>query len=205
MEPEPAQAAKIFGDRIELARGYAKALARDSDLLGLLGPRELPKLWSRHVLNSAVVGDLLKTGEKVADLGSGAGLPGIPMAIYRPDCSFTLVEPMERRSNWLQQITDELGLQNVTVRRLRAEDLHDELFDVVTARAVAALDKLLRLSVPLTKQGGRILALKGQRANEEIAEARKLFKKLKIADSKVVLAGAGLLVEPTLVVETQLF
>ncbi|MEN9753226.1 MAG: hypothetical protein RL670_917, partial [Actinomycetota bacterium] len=151
-----------------------------------------------------VVGDLLKSGESVADLGSGAGLPGIPMAIYRPDCSFTLVEPMERRALWLQQTVTALELPNVRVRRLRAEDLHDELFDVVTARAVAALGKLLRLAVPLTKPGGRVLALKGQRASEEIEEARKLYKKLKVAQSQLQVVGADLLAEPTSVVETQL-
>jgi 16S rRNA (guanine527-N7)-methyltransferase len=127
------------------------------------------------------------------------------MAIHRADCQFTLIEPMERRAQWLQMVVEELRLTNVQVRRARAEEVHDEVFDVVTARAVAALPKLLRLAVPLARHGGRILALKGQRAQEEILEATNLAKKLKIADFKVSTAGEGILPEPTLVVETQLF
>jgi 16S rRNA (guanine527-N7)-methyltransferase len=136
-ELEPQVASDIFGDRLPLARAYAAALVRDSDLLGLLGPREMPKLWTRHVLNSAVVAELVPPGKTVADVGSGAGLPGIPMAIAQPDAHFTLIEPMERRSDWLRQITAEIGLTNVTVLRARAEEV-GEAFDLVTARAVSA-------------------------------------------------------------------
>lgn len=203
-EAEPAAALAIFGAGIDQARAYAAALVRDGDELGLLGPRELPRLWTRHILNSAVVSELLEDGKTVADVGSGAGLPGIPMAIARPGVHFTLIEPMERRSNWLKEQVAELALDNVTVLRARAEEV-GEVFDFVTARAVSALPKLLRMTVPLTRHGGRILALKGSKAAEEIAEAKNLMKKLKIEGFEIVHTGAQFLTEPTLVVSTKLF
>ena len=203
-EAEPAAASAIFGAGIDQARGYANALVRDGDELGLLGPREMPKLWTRHILNSAVVAELLEDGKTVADVGSGAGLPGIPMAIARPGVQFTLIEPMERRSNWLSAQVAELGLVNVTVLRARAEEV-GEVFDFVTARAVSALPKLLRMTVSLTRDGGRILALKGSKAADEIAESKNLMKKLKIESFEIVHTGAQFLAEPTLVVATKLF
>ena len=202
-EAEPAAAAKIFGAGIDKARGYAAALVRDGDELGLLGPREMPKLWTRHILNSAVVAELVPAGASVADVGSGAGLPGIPMAIAQPQASFVLIEPMERRSNWLSQQVAELGLDNVRVVRARAEEV-GEVFDIVTARAVSALPKLLRMTVPLTRHGGEIIALKGSKAAEEIEDSRGLMKKLKIAGFEIVLTGAQQLEEPTRVVRTTL-
>ncbi len=202
-EAEPAVAAVIFGDRLDLARRYAALLIRDSDTLGLLGPREMPKLWSRHILNSAVVSELVPDGVTVADVGSGAGLPGIPMAIAQPNAHFTLIEPMERRSDWLKAVVAELGLENVSVLRARAEEV-GEVFDLVTARAVSALPKLLRLTVPLTRHGGAIIALKGSKAAEEIEESKKLSKKLKIAGFEVIHTGAQILDESTLVVRTTL-
>lgn len=204
LEVEPASASQIFGENIGKARDYATNLVLDADLLGLLGPREMPRLWSRHILNSAVVSELLQAGESVADVGSGAGLPGIPMAIARPDVSFTLIEPMERRANWLAQQAAELELENVSVLRARAEEVSGSRFDVVTARAVSALPKLLRLTVPLLKAGGRVLALKGSRAQDEINESLPMQKKLKISDFEIVFTGATTLVEPTLVVVTRL-
>jgi 16S rRNA (guanine527-N7)-methyltransferase len=203
-EAEPEAAAAIFGSQIELARGYAQKLANDSDELGLLGPRELDKIWSRHILNSAVVAELVAPGELVADVGSGAGLPGIPMAIAAPKTDFVLIEPMDRRASWLQEVVDELGLENVEVVRARAEEVETGQFEVVTARAVAALDKLLRLCVPLLKPGGRVIALKGSKAPEEILEAKKLQKKLKIESFEIVVCGEKFLAEPTSVVETRL-
>lgn len=202
-ELEPAQAAAVFGDRIDLARGYAAALVRESDLLGLLGPREMPRLWSRHILNSAVVAELVAPGKTVCDIGSGAGLPGIPMAIVLPDTRFTLIEPMERRSDWLISVVEELGLKNVEVLRARAEEV-GEAFDIATARAVSALPKLLRLCVPLVRHGGEILALKGSKAADEIEDAKRIQKKMGISSFEIVHAGAGLLTEPTLVVRTKL-
>lgn len=202
-EETPAAATKIFGERLNLAQRYADLLVKHSDELGLLGPREMPKLWSRHILNSAVVAELVHDGEIVADIGSGAGLPGIPMALARPDVRFVLIEPMERRSQWLERVVDELGLKNVRVLRARAEDV-GEVFDVCTARAVSALPKLLRLVVPLTRDGGRVLALKGEKAADEIAEAKKLAKKLKLESFEIVMAGSELLTDPTRVVVTTL-
>lgn len=202
-ELEPSVASEIFGADIDKARGYFNALVRDSDELGLLGPREMPKLWSRHILNSAVVAELVADGKKVADVGSGAGLPGIPMAIAQPNAEFVLIEPMERRSNWLNLMVDELGLKNVRVIRARAEEV-GEAFDIVTARAVSALPKLLRLTVPLTRDGGQIIALKGAKAGEEIEESKKLQKKLKIKGFEILTVGSTHLAEPTTVVRTKL-
>lgn len=203
VELEPAVAKEIFGERIELARAYAAALAKDSDTLGLLGPRELEILWSRHILNSAVVAQLVADGKTVADVGSGAGLPGIPMAIAQPNAHFTLIEPMERRSDWLQLQVDQLGLTNVEVLRARAEEV-GSVYDIVTARAVSNLSKLLRLTVDLIRSGGELLALKGAKAGEEIAEAQKLAKKLKIEGFDLLTVGAEYLADPTTVVRTRL-
>jgi 16S rRNA (guanine527-N7)-methyltransferase len=203
-EAEPESAKAIFGPQIEKARAFAQKLANDSDDLGLLGPRELDKLWSRHILNSAVVAETVNPGDHVADVGSGAGLPGIPMAIALPEAQFVLIEPMERRSTWMLNVIEELGLTNVEVRRARAEEVLDLKFDIVTARAVAALDKLLRLTVHLLKPGGSLIALKGSKASEEIEAARKLQKKLGIASFEIQICGEKFLAEPTSVVKTTL-
>jgi 16S rRNA (guanine527-N7)-methyltransferase len=203
-EAEPESAKAIFGPQIEKARAFAQKLANDSDDLGLLGPRELDKLWSRHILNSAVVTETVNPGDHVADVGSGAGLPGIPMAIALPEAQFVLIEPMERRSTWMLEVIQELGLTNVEVRRARAEEVLDLKFDIVTARAVAALDKLLRLTVPLLKPGGSLIALKGSKAAEEIEASKKLQKKLGIASFEIQICGEKFLAEPTSVVKTTL-
>jgi 16S rRNA (guanine527-N7)-methyltransferase len=203
-EAEPAAAVAIFGDQIDQARSFAQTLANDSDELGLLGPRELDKLWSRHILNSAVVAELVRPGDKVADVGSGAGLPGIPMAIARPDAEFVLIEPMERRSSWMLEVVEDLGLKNVRILRSRAEDVTEQDFDIVTARAVAALDKLLKMCVPLLKPGGALIALKGSKAAEEIANSKKLEKKLGISSFEILVCGEKFLSEPTSVVKTTL-
>ena len=203
-EAEPESAKAIFGPQIEKVRAFAQKLANDSDDLGLLGPRELEKLWSRHILNSAVVAETVQPADHVADVGSGAGLPGIPMAIALPEAHFVLIEPMERRSTWMLEVIQELALTNVEVRRARAEEVFDLKFDIVTARAVAALDKLLRLTVPLLKPGGSLIALKGSKAAEEIEAARKLQKKLGIASFEILICGEKFLAEPTSVVKTTL-
>jgi 16S rRNA (guanine527-N7)-methyltransferase len=202
-ESEPASAARIFGSGIDAARKYTAALVRDGEVLGLLGPREYPRIWTRHVLNSAVVAELVPAGVTVADVGSGAGLPGIPMAIAQPEAEFILIEPMERRSDWLIQQVSELGLKNVRVLRARAEEV-GEAFDIVTARALKAMPQLLRLCVPMTKHGGEIIALKGEKAQLEIDEARPLMKKLGIESFEIVFTGAHFLEEPTRVVRTKL-
>jgi 16S rRNA (guanine527-N7)-methyltransferase len=204
-EAEPEEALKVYGEHIEKARKYFDQLVRDGDLLGLIGPRELPKLWSRHILNSAVVADLVEEGQLVADVGSGAGFPGIPMAILRPDVRFVLIEPMERRANWLAEVVvPELDLKNVKVLRGRAEEAPLRNYDVVTARAVSALPKLLRMLVPLTVQGGQVLAMKGSKAQDEIDESKPLMKKLKLESLEIVTVGQNILSDPTTVVRVRL-
>ncbi len=204
-EVEPKEAQEVFGEHIGQARQYFDLLIRDGDLLGLIGPRELPKLWSRHILNSAVVADLVEDGQLVADVGSGAGFPGIPMAILRPRVKFVLIEPMERRANWLADVVvPTLGLENVKVLRGRAEEAPLRNYDVTTARAVSALPKLLRMLVPLTASGGQVLAMKGSKAQEEIEESKSLAKKLKLESFEIVTVGENLLVDPTTVVRVRL-
>lgn len=206
VESEPEYATKLFGDRIDLARGYVALLARDSDTYGLLGPRELPQIWSRHVLSSGLPAELLEPGQKIVDIGSGAGLPGIPMAIAAPACQFTLVEPMERRSNWLTSAVAELGLTNVEVVRSRAEDLQRTDFDVATARAVAALDKLVRLLSPLIRggEGKTILALKGSKAPQEIEDASNRLDLLGFDTPEILTLGLGKAPETATVVRIRL-
>ncbi len=193
IEQEPAAAAAIFGSGIDLARAYTKRLAADSETFGLLGPRELPKIWSRHVINSALLSELVPDGSLVADVGSGAGLPGIPMAIAQPNAHFTLIEPMERRANWLVSVVNELGIKNVDVIRARAEEVSRTDFDIVTARAVAALDKLLKLLTPLTRGSNlkTVLALKGSRAPVEIAEAKPRLQRLGFGEPEIMTLGLG--------------
>lgn len=206
IELEPEHSQVVFGQGIDKARAYAAILARDSDTFGLLGPRELPKLWSRHVLNSGLLGELIQPGDKVVDVGSGAGLPGIPMAIAVPEAHFTLVEPMERRSNWLASVVQELGLENVEVIRSRAEDLERTDFTVATARAVAALDKLLRLLTPLIRgsKSGTVLAMKGSKAPEEIQLAAKRMERLGFEAPEILTLGEGKAPETATVVRIRL-
>jgi 16S rRNA (guanine527-N7)-methyltransferase len=193
IEQEPAAAALIFGDGIELARAYTHRLAQDSETFGLLGPRELPRIWSRHVINSALLSELVPDESLVADVGSGAGLPGIPMAIAQPKAHFTLIEPMERRANWLSAVVQDLGIKNVDVIRARAEEVSRTDFDIVTARAVAALDKLLKLLTPLTRGSNlkTVLALKGSRAPEEIADAKPRLQRLGFGEPEIMTLGLG--------------
>jgi 16S rRNA (guanine527-N7)-methyltransferase len=193
IEQEPAAAALIFGDGIELARAYTHRLAQDSETFGLLGPRELPRIWSRHVINSALLSELVPEDSLVADVGSGAGLPGIPMAIAQPKAHFTLIEPMERRANWLSAVVQDLGIKNVDVIRARAEEVSRTDFDIVTARAVAALDKLLKLLTPLTRGSNlkTVLALKGSRAPEEIADAKPRLQRLGFGEPEIMTLGLG--------------
>lgn len=168
------------------AARFAELLAQEGELRGLIGPRELPKLWTRHVLNSAAVAQFLPDQGSVADVGSGAGLPGVVLALMRPDLEVHLVEPMQRRVDWLVEVGEELDLDNVTVHQVRAEELHGRLtVEAVTARAVAALDKLARLCLPLIVPGGTLLAQKGQRAEEEVAKADRVLRKLGVVDVTV--------------------
>ncbi|GAA4189441.1 16S rRNA (guanine(527)-N(7))-methyltransferase RsmG [Gryllotalpicola kribbensis] len=199
MEPEPEAAVALFGDRIELARRFTAALARHGEERGLIGPLELPRLWTRHILNCAVVGPLLRPG-RVGDVGSGAGLPGLVLAIARPDVSFTLIEPMERRVTWLNEQVGELGLDNVEVLRARAEEAPKYSFDQVTARAVSALRKLVPITAPLLRLGGELVLLKGAGAQAEIEAATKELRKNRVHDIEVVVLGEGVLAEVTRVI-----
>ncbi|MEY3933645.1 MAG: hypothetical protein RLZZ606_244 [Actinomycetota bacterium] len=204
-EVEPKEAQEVFGSHMAQARHYFDLLVRDGDLLGLIGPRELPKLWSRHILNSAVVAELVEDGQTVADVGSGAGFPGIPMAIMKPHTNFVLIEPMERRANWLSEVVvPTLGLENVKVLRGRAEEAPLRNYDVTTARAVSALPKLLRMLAPLTVAGGQVLAMKGSKAQEEIEDSKSLAKKLKLDSFEIITVGESLLIDPTTVVRVRL-
>lgn len=198
LEAEPAAAAALFGDQIEGARSFTNELARRGEELGLIGPLELPRLWTRHILNSALLAPLLEARGRVADVGSGAGLPGLVLAIARPDVEFVLIEPMERRTDWLRAESDRLGLQNVTVLRGRAEDVADDVVvDQVTARAVSALSKLIPLTVPLVRSGGQLILMKGARVDEEIEKARKVILRKRLSDVEVLELGEGVVDEIT--------
>ncbi len=170
--PAPPEAAAVFGDRLAVVEAYAGLLAGPGVERGLLGPRETPRLWERHLLNCAGVAELLTPGQVVLDLGSGAGLPGIVLAALRPDVTLVLAEPLLRRTTFLEEVVAELGLTGVLVRRARAEELAGQLLvDAVTARAVAPLDRLAGWALPLLHPGGRLLAQKGERAAAELASS----------------------------------
>lgn len=203
-EGERKAAEVVFGDRLMLAERFVAHLATSGIERGLLGPREVPRLWSRHVLNCAVVADLIGLRSTVCDVGSGAGLPGIALAIARPDLALVLVEPLERRVIWLNEVVHDLGLENVLVHRARAEQIVDKVdADVVTARAVSALGGLMQLTIPLLHGRGEVLAIKGRSAAEEVAKAAKVIRRLGGAGAEVVQAGSGILDEPTTVVRVR--
>jgi len=200
LESEPAAALELFGDRVDRARQFTAALAEQGEERGLIGPLELPRLWSRHILNCAIVAPLLRPGI-VGDIGSGAGLPGLVLAIARPDVSFVLIEPMERRIAWLSEQVAELGLDNVTVTRARAEDVRlEQPLDQVTARAVSAFRKLLPLTAPLLRDGGELVLMKGAAAAAEVEAATKEIRKYKVHDMEVLTLGEGVLSEVTRVI-----
>ncbi|HLU43714.1 MAG TPA: 16S rRNA (guanine(527)-N(7))-methyltransferase RsmG [Natronosporangium sp.] len=204
-EPEwvRAAAADLFGERLPLAEAYAELLTSDGVLRGLIGPREAPRIWERHLLNCAVVAELIPTGVHVVDVGSGAGLPGIVLAVARPDLTVTLVEPMARRTSFLTEVISALDLRRVTVLQARAEEAADQLSpaDVVTARALARLDRLAEWCLPLTAVGGRVLAIKGESAPEEIAAYGAAAARWGGAPPVLRRCGVGRLRQPTTVVE----
>lgn len=200
IEPEPVVAADIFGDRIELARRFTAALGEHGEERGLIGPLEPPRLWSRHVLNSAIIAPLFPVG-RVGDVGSGAGLPGLVLAIARPDVEWVLIEPMERRVAWLNEQVSALGLDNVDVVRARAEDWKGgAVLDAVTARAVSALRTLVPLTAPLVRDGGELILLKGASAANEIGAAEKVLRKYRVSGARVEIVGEGVLDEPSRVI-----
>ncbi|WP_354479309.1 16S rRNA (guanine(527)-N(7))-methyltransferase RsmG [Marisediminicola sp. UYEF4] len=197
-EAEPHAAAGLFGEHIDAARQYTRDLARRGEELGLIGPLELPRLWTRHVVNSALVAALVWPNALVGDIGSGAGLPGLVLAIARPDAQFVLIEPMERRCDWLRHEAAELGLANVEVMRVRAEDAEPApLLDQATARAVSALSKLLPLTVPLVRSGGEVILMKGASVEAEVAAAAKAIKRLRLTDCETLVLGDGAATEVT--------
>lgn len=198
---EVAAAEAIFGTHLDVARGFIRHLATSGIERGLLGPREVPRLWGRHVLNCAVVAELMEQDASVVDVGSGAGLPGVAIAVARPDLHLHLVEPLERRVAWLNEVVVDLGLTNVTVHRARAEEMASVVTGrYVTARAVSALTTLAGWTIPLTESGGEVLAIKGRSAGEEIEKARKRIRKLGGGPAEIVTVGAALLEVPTTVV-----
>jgi 16S rRNA (guanine527-N7)-methyltransferase len=176
--PPPPGASRVFGSRLPLAREYAGLLSHVGTVRGMIGPREIPRLWERHIINSAIVTDLISTGAKVIDIGSGAGLPGLAIAIRRPDLNVVLVESSLRRTEFLSECIQILGLVSVSIIRGRAEDLHSDLAgDVVTARAVAPLSRLIPLTLPLVRAGGELMAFKGSKAEEEVRQATAVLRK----------------------------
>jgi 16S rRNA (guanine527-N7)-methyltransferase len=202
LPPVPASARAVFGDRLALAEHFAEILADTGTAHGLIGPREVPILWDRHLLNCAVVHEAFPAGATICDIGSGAGLPGLALAIARPDLRLHLVEPMLRRTQWLQAAIDALGLTGCTVHRGRAEDLHGELsVPYATARAVARIDKLARWTFPLLEPGGTLVALKGSQASEELAAEEPALRRLGMTSARVVEYGANVLEVPTMALE----
>ncbi|SDK37864.1 16S rRNA m(7)G-527 methyltransferase [Cryobacterium psychrotolerans] len=200
LEHEPAAAAGLFGERVGIARAFAHNLADQGEIRGLIGPLELPRLWSRHILNCAIVAPLLRPGV-VGDVGSGAGLPGLVLAIARPDVSFVLIEPMERRVAWLNDQVDALGLENTTVLRARAEDVRlEQPLDQVTARAVSAFRTLIPLTAPLLRPGGEMVLMKGAGAQAEVDSAAKAIRKYRLSNVEVITLGEGVLDEVTRVI-----
>jgi 16S rRNA (guanine527-N7)-methyltransferase len=194
----------VFSHQLPLAERYAEILASDGVVRGLIGPREVPRLWERHLVNCALLGKAIGPDLDVCDIGSGAGLPGIVLALNRPDLRMTLVEPLLRRSTFLSEVVAELGLPNVEVVRARAEELHGvREFSVVTSRAVAPLDRLARWSLPLVKQGGAMIAMKGSSVHSEVQEAADTLRKLGAGRVKVEEYGEGLVERPTIVVRVE--
>ena len=188
----PPQAERVFGSATAAAEHYARLLAGPAVTRGLIGPREVPRLWERHLLNSAAVAELVPHPCSLVDLGSGAGLPGIVLALLLPDVTVTLLEPMLRRVTFLEECVHALGLANAQVCRGRAEDLAGQLSaDVVTARAVAPLDRLAGLALGLLRPGGTVLAIKGAGARREVAAARQVLRRLGVRSVDVVRAGDG--------------
>ncbi|WP_372497620.1 16S rRNA (guanine(527)-N(7))-methyltransferase RsmG [Tomitella gaofuii] len=196
-------AEQVFGDRLPLALGYYASLASDGVERGLIGPREVPRLWERHILNCAVLGELIDDGATVVDIGSGAGLPGIPLAIARPDLTIKLVEPLLRRTRYLGEVNELLGLGAIVVRgRAEQSGVVKEAggADYVTSRAVAPLERLVPWSLPLVRKGGHMLAIKGSSAGEEIDRARRDLEKAGATELRLATCGEGLLSTPTTVV-----
>jgi 16S rRNA (guanine527-N7)-methyltransferase len=190
-----------FGAGSAQIQRFAELLATEGVRRGLIGPRELPRLWTRHILNCVVIQELIARGRSVADLGSGAGLPGVVLAVARPDLSVTLIEPLLRRTRFLEEVTADLELSNVTVVRARAEELRGRVaFDVVVARAVAPLDRLAGWGLPLCVPGGELLAIKGSSACAELEQSAAVLARLRAGQASIQMCGAGVVEPATTVV-----
>jgi len=197
----PEVARGVFSDALPQAEAFADLLAREATVRGLIGPREVPRLWERHLINCALVTDLVPHGATVCDIGSGAGLPGVVMAIRRPDLTVTLVEPLLRRTTFLEEVVTVLSLTNITVERGRAESLHGtKSFDVVTSRAVAPMARLSQWSLPLVRSGGAFLAMKGSSVQAELDSASKAIRAGRGVLDGIVELGGDLLDPPVRVV-----
>ncbi|NGN63897.1 16S rRNA (guanine(527)-N(7))-methyltransferase RsmG [Streptomyces sp. A7024] len=202
LPPAPEAAQKVFGDRLPDAVRYGELLAEAGVRRGLIGPREVPRLWERHLLNCAVLSEVVPEGVTVCDVGSGAGLPGIPLALVRPDLRITLLEPLLRRTTFLQEVVELLGLDHVSVVRGRAEEVLGtfEPVHVVTARAVAPLERLAGWGIPLLRPYGEMLALKGDTAAEELQASKAALAKLGVEETSVAQVGVGVVTPPSTVV-----
>ena len=196
----PPLVEKLYPRAAVRLAAYAELLATQGTLRGLIGPREVPRLWDRHLLNCAVLERLIPEESTVADIGTGAGLPGIVLALVRPDLQVSLVEPLLRRTTFLQEAVDELGLGNATVVRSRAEDLPSASYDVVTSRAVAPLGKLAGWCLPLCAEGGLMLAMKGSSAEEELDASERELEALGAEVWHIHQLGVDELAQPTTVV-----
>ncbi|HSV66189.1 MAG TPA: 16S rRNA (guanine(527)-N(7))-methyltransferase RsmG [Mycobacteriales bacterium] len=205
LAPPPPAAASVFGASLVTVTAYAEMLATDGVVRGLIGPREVPRLWDRHLMNCAVLTELLDPGLAVVDVGSGAGLPGIVLATARPDLRVTLVEPLARRITFLEECRDALKLANVAVVRGRADEpavvAAARGTDVVIARAVAPLDRLAAWCLPLVRPGGRLLAVKGATAAAEVDRTRRAVERLGADEIMIRYCGVGVVEPPTTVVE----
>lgn len=197
VEPEPDIAIDLFGETIHKARAFTSHLVESGEELGLIGPLELPRIWTRHIVNSVLMAPLLRPG-RVGDVGSGAGLPGLVLAIARPDVELVLIEPMERRVDWLESQVRELSLDNVEVVRGRAQDVEfSPWLDQVTARAVSALSKLIPMTARLVRSGGELLLLKGSNVEAEQQAAAKAISKARLSDVEILVLGEGLVEDVT--------
>lgn len=198
--PPPA-GSSVYGDWLPTAIAYHHLLATDGIVRGLIGPREVPRLWDRHVLNCAVIEEAIPEASYVVDIGSGAGLPGLALAIARPDLRICLVEPLLRRATFLSDAVDSLGLENVRVVRGRAEEkaVRDQVgeADVVTSRAVAPLERLVKWSAPLIRTGGQLIAIKGSSVAEEIERDAAASRKAGVVNLRTAVCGADHLEDPT--------
>lgn len=202
LEVPPAGTEEFFGPGYPAAVRYAQHLASTGIEWGLIGPREIDRLWTRHILNCAVVAEFIDDDDVVGDVGSGAGLPGIPIALLRPETKVVLIEPMERRVEWLKMVVADLGLDNVRIVRARVEDLVDEeIFTVVTSRAVKAMTTLIEWTHEVMGPEGRILALKGASVEAELVKTKRLLKRYRLSQPKIHVVDGGILDVPSRVVE----